>query len=88
MKRADDLSAEDKQLGVYFVGKEVLCERKEDCTDKVKMKSFAYKVFEYLWDDVAKFAHPDWFGTEIKTLDQLIDAFVEEGKQVLANVLK
>lgn len=88
VKRADDLSAEDKQLGVYFVGKEVLCERKEDCTDKVKMKSFAYKVFEYLWDDVAKFAHPDWFGTEIKTLDQLIDAFVEEGKQVLANVLK
>lgn len=86
--RSDDLSAEDKQLGVYFVGKEVLCERKEECTDKAKMKSFAYKVFEYLWDDVAKFAHPDWFGTEIKTLDQLIDAFVEEGKQVLANVLK
>lgn len=85
--RADDLSAEDKQLGVYFVGKEVLCERKEECSDKAKMKSFAYKVFEYLWDDVAKFAHYDWFGTEIKTLDQLIDAFVEEGKQVLSNVL-
>lgn len=85
--RSDDLSAEDKQLGVYFVGKEVLCEYKEECGDKVKMKSFAYKVFEYLWDDVAKFAHPDWFGVEIKTLDQLIDAFVEEGKQVLANVI-
>lgn len=87
INRPDDLSAEDKQLGVYFVDKGTLCEKKEDCSDKAKMKSFAYKLFEYLWDDVAKFAHSDWFGTEIKTLDQLIDAFVEDGKQVLANVL-
>ncbi len=87
VNQPDDLTAEDKQLGVYFVTKETLCEKQEECSDKEKMKSFAYKLFEYLWDDVAKFAHSDWFGAEIKTLDQLIDAFVNDGKQVLANVL-
>ena len=87
VNQPDDLTAEDKQLGVYFVTKETLCEKQEECSDKAKMKSFAYKLFEYLWDDVAKFAHADWFGADIKTLDQLIDAFVNDGKQVLANVL-
>ena len=47
----------------------------------VTIERFAYKLFEYLWDDVAKFARSDWFG-DIKTLDQLIDRYKEIGIKV------
>ena len=83
----DDLNAEDKQLGVYFIREELLCATQEDCNNETKKNAFAYKLFEYLWDDVAKFNHAEWFGSDIKTLDQLIDKFMEHGKQVLENVL-
>ena len=53
-----------------------------------KKYRFAYKLFEYLWDDVAKFAHADWFGSDIKSLDELIDTYMEKGKSVLEYVLK
>lgn len=82
----DDMNAEDKQLGVYFIKKDNLCATQEDCGKEQKKKEFAYKLFEYLWDDVAKFNHEEWFGTDIKTLEQLIDRFMEYGKQVLENV--
>lgn len=88
ISRPDDLSSEDKLIGVYFIEKDTLCEKAEECQDEVKKYRFAYKLFEYLWDDVAKFAHSEWFGTDIKSLDQLIDQYMEKGKQVLAYVLK
>lgn len=88
ISRPDDLSSEDKLIGVYFIEKDTLCERAEECNDEGKKYRFAYKLFEYLWDDVAKFAHSEWFGTDIKSLDQLIDQYMEKGKQVLAYVLK
>ncbi len=84
----DDLSSEDKLIGIYFIEKDTLCDKVDDCNNAEKKKRFAYKLFEYLWDDVAKFAHTDWFGPEIKSLDQLIDEYMESGKQVLAYVLK
>ncbi len=87
VNQSDDLNAEDKQLGVYFIAKEFLCEKEEDIWDDKKRKAFAYKLFEYLWDDVAKFSHAEWFGNEIKTLDELIDSFLNDKKQVLENVL-
>ena len=82
---ANELSYEDKQLGVYFIDKETLCEKTEDCSDEHKINKFAYKLFEYLWDDVAKFARPDWFGAEIKSLDDLIDAYLTKGKKVFVD---
>lgn len=84
INRPDDLSSEDKQLGVYFIDQETLCEKVDDCSNETKIERFAYKLFEYLWDDVAKFAHADWFGTEIKTLDQLIEKYKETGIAVFA----
>lgn len=84
--RGDDLSSEDKQIGVYFIEKDCLCEKMEDCGNEEKKKRFAYKLFEYLWDDVAKFARDQWFPAEIKSLDQLVDAYML-GTQVLKNVL-
>lgn len=88
INRPDDLSSEDKLIGVYFIEEETLCETEDDCSNLEKKKRFAYKLFEYIWDDVAKFSHSEWFGTEIKSLDQLIERYMENGEQVLAYVLK
>lgn len=88
LSRTDGFTSEDKLIGVYFIEKDSLCEKLEDCNDEAKKKRFAYKLFEYLWDDVAKFAREDWFGSEVKSLDQLIDAYMANGETVLKNVIK
>ncbi|MCH5192027.1 MAG: AAA family ATPase [Oscillospiraceae bacterium] len=85
VNNSNELSSEDKQLGVYFIDKETLCEKVEDCSDNAKKTKFAYKLFEYLWDDVAKFGRTDWFGAEVKTLDNLIDAYLTKGKKVFVD---
>ena len=85
VNRADELSSEDKQLGVYFIGEESLCKTEEEALDPVKKKEFAYKLLEYLWDDVAKFVRSDWFNPDIKTLDQLIEEYVKNGESVFIN---
>ena len=83
--RPDDLASEDKQLGVYFIEKGTLCATAEECSDETKINRFAFKLFEYLWDDVAKYAHSDWFVAEIKTLDDLIDGYKRLGAKVFAD---
>ena len=83
--RPDDLASEDKQLGVYFIEKETLCASSEECTNEIKINRFAFKLFEYLWDDVSKYAHSDWFAAEIKTLDDLIDGYKRLGVKVFAD---
>lgn len=75
INHATSLSAEDKQLGKYFVDKDLLLDTMDDFTDDIA-KEFAYKVFEYLWSDVAKFNRTDWFAEDIKSLDILIYKFV------------
>lgn len=86
ISRGDDLSSENKQIGVYFIEKDCLCEKADECGNEAKKKKFAYKLFEYLWDDVAKFSRDQWFPAEIKSLDKLIDEYML-GTQVLKNVL-
>lgn len=86
------LSSEDKQLGVYYFSKNELIENVDLKTD-LKVTNFANKIFEYLWNDVAKFNRTEWFASDIKTLDELIDKYVEfsarnEGLEVFANVRK
>ena len=83
--RPDDLASEDKQLGVYFIEKGTLCATADECSDETKINRFAFKLFEYLWDDVAKYAHSDWFAAEIKTLDDLIDKYKTLGAKVFAD---
>lgn len=85
VNNANELSSEDKQLGVYFIDKDTLCEKAEDCSSEEKKTKFAFKLFEYLWDDVAKFSRQDWFGTEIKSLDDLIDSYFSKGKKVFVD---
>lgn len=85
LNNSNELTSEDKQLGVYFINKEILCKNAEDCSNTDKKKKFAYKLFEYLWDDVAKFSRSDWFGSDIRSLDELIDAFFNKGEKVFAD---
>lgn len=83
--------SEDKQLGIFFVDKNGLVEQGSvDPHDKKKVKEFAYKIFEYLWDDVLKYCRENWFGKEIKSLDDLIKEYIEkadkkEGAEVFVN---
>ncbi len=62
----DGTSAEDKQLGTYFVKKEEI--------DNITW--FAEKVLMYLWNDVVKYEKSQLFVSTYKSLDNLIEAFV------------
>lgn len=69
---------EDKRLGIYFVSKDMLSET-IDLGEKGGSKAiqFAYKVLEYIWNDVCRIGRDDWFDTDIyKTLEDLIDGFM------------
>lgn len=68
---------EDKRLGKYFVTQECLTENPEKITDvQNEAMAFAYKVLEYIWNDVCKIGREEWFNTDkYKTLEQLIEAF-------------
>ena len=64
---------EDKQLGAFFV--------KEKLLSSGSPERFAYKVFDYLWNDVSKLDHGVLFGP-YDTLDSLIEAYVQRGAAV------
>lgn len=79
---------EDKRLGKYFVTKDCLVDPANIPADVTEIaQNFAYKVFEYVWNDVCKIGREDWFDTEkYRTLEDLIDAFVnpKEGESPLS----
>lgn len=69
---------EDKRLGKYFVTKDCLVDPTH-IPDEVSeiAQNFAYKVLEYVWNDVCKIGREEWFDTEHnKTLEDLIEAFI------------
>jgi 5-methylcytosine-specific restriction endonuclease McrBC GTP-binding regulatory subunit McrB len=72
------ITSEDKRMGKYFVSKDCLTDTVCDIVDvQVEAQKFAYKVLEYIWNDVCKISKDDWFDTsELLTLEDLIDAFV------------
>ncbi len=61
---------EDKQIGAFFV--------KESLLKNKNAEEFAYKVFDYLWSDVAKLDHGVFFNP-YDTLEDLIIAFKNKG---------
>lgn len=63
---------EDKQIGAFFVNEALLSGSAE---------KFAYKVFDYLWNDVAKLDREIFFN-HYDTLDALIAAYIETGVAV------
>ena len=72
------ITSEDKRMGKYFVSKDCLTETVCDISDvKTEAEMFAYKVLEYIWNDVCKIGKDDWFNTAAyQTLEDVIEAFV------------
>lgn len=74
--KVDNQTNEDKRLGKYFVSKDCLVQNSGDFNEDAA-KNFAYKVLEYLWNDVCKIGKEEWFNLdEYKTLEDLIDGFM------------
>ena len=73
-KHLEDLQVnEDKQIGVFFV--------KESLLASGDAEKFAFKVFDYLWSDVAKLDHGIFFNP-YDTLEDLIAAYLAKGVDV------
>lgn len=93
LDEADITKSEDKQLGIFFVDETGLVKKELidlDENKKEKAKEFAYKIFEYLWDDVLKYCHEKWFGKDVKSLDALIKKYLDnvdnnKGAEVFKN---
>lgn len=81
LANSDGYNSEDKQMGVYFVDESGMTPSVVDHKDmnKEEAHKFAYKVMEYLWDDVAKFQRDKWFKDGINSLDKLIDEYMKSG---------
>lgn len=81
-------SNEDKRLGKYFVTKDCLTETAKvigDC--EAEANNFAYKVLEYLWNDVCKFNPEAMFDiSKNQTLEDLIEDFKKEQLNVFPNI--
>lgn len=86
VSNSTELQSEDKQIGVYFVSEQLLSKKADEANDQGKKKKFAYKLLEYLWNDVAKFERTNWFG-DIKSLDELIKEYTEKGESVFSNAI-
>lgn len=67
------INSEDKEIGVYFVGKKDLVEEYSDSVEA--SQAFAEKVLLYIWEDIAKINPSVWFDPDIKTLEKLLDAY-------------
>lgn len=76
--KVENTSSEDKRLGKYFVNKSCLSEKSVNIVDCLEeSKNFSYKVLEYIWNDVCKFGHSDWFDTsKYRTLEELIEGYM------------
>ena len=73
-KHLEDLQVnEDKQIGVFFV--------KESLLTSGDAEKFAFKVFDYLWSDVAKLDRGIFFNP-YDTLEDLIAAYATKGVDV------
>lgn len=81
-------SNEDKRLGKYFVAKDCLTETAKvigDC--EAEANNFAYKVLEYLWDDVCKLNPEAMFDiSKNRTLEDLIEDFKKEQLNVFPKI--
>lgn len=78
---------EDKQIGAFFIKECDLIRNNEVASDN-KIRAFAYKVLEYLWDDVSKFDHSIIFSPSYKTFEELVNSFVKKGVEVFNNSIK
>ena len=58
---------------------ELLVKENEEFSEE-KIKKFAFKILEYLWDDVVRYDRQELFDNRIETLDDLIAKYVDYSK--------
>lgn len=72
---------EDKQLGPYFINKDVLVEKSNiknaNDKDKRKLRKFVNNVIDYLYSDVTKFEHSLLFKNDYTSYDEIYDAIIK-----------
>ena len=86
-------------MGAFFVKKSDLLkpsvawsadnlteEQKKEKLDKAN--AFAYKVLEYLWEDVSKLDHSVIFIPNYKTFDSLVRDYIKNGANVFCDDIK
>lgn len=78
---------EDKQVGAFFIKERDLLTKIEIISEE-KIKAFAYKVLEYLWDDVSKLDHSIIFNPSFKTFEELVKSYVTNGVAVFNDKIK
>lgn len=72
----DGMIMEDKQIGPYFISKDLLAtESEKDDVDKnkEKLERFVNNVIDYIYSDVSKFDRENWFDSNI-TFDDIFNA--------------
>ena len=69
---SDIAISEDKQMGAYFVQKNMLTE-KPNTEDKDALITFTSNVIDYLYNDVTKFDHSLLFEKSVNSYDKLYD---------------
>lgn len=75
--RIQNQTNEDKRMGKYFISIDCLTKKPNDLSDIKTAYKFAYKVLEYLWDDVCRIGKEEWFDTtKNRTLEELIDDYI------------
>lgn len=77
---------EDKQIGAFFIkAKDLINKDNKNIDNETKKKlkeKFVYKVFDYLWNDVAKLDREVFFNDKYSTLQELIDDYMIIGARV------
>lgn len=87
VEKQNSLISEDKQIGIFFVKDTMLINPKTEIDDGSKTKKFAYKMIEYLWNDVAKHNNrSEWFNGA-KTLDEALEQYENPKKQAFNDEL-
>lgn len=71
----DSLGGEDKRLGAYFATEAQLRDRRQ----------FAEKVLAYLWDDVFRYDPEVIFSSGVRTLEELVASFADDGLSVFSS---
>lgn len=73
----DGMIMEDKQIGPYFISKNMLASEEEkntvDDKNKKKLKMFINNVIDYIYSDVSKFDRDNWFKSNV-SFDDIYDA--------------
>lgn len=69
---SDVAVSEDKQIGAFFVQKNMLCENPKECPSE-KLISFTGNIIDYLYNDVTKFDHSILFAKEFSSYNSVYD---------------